>query len=95
MSNCARASLREVALVYAPAIDMLRFVALLTLCDVHLPRFESGPVPARASEPAGATGSVSECEPMQLTISGQTQTSLLGGALVVAPAQALLGVSLR
>jgi hypothetical protein len=51
-----------------------------------------GPVLARASEPASAA--ISECEPMQLTISGHAQTPLLDGATVVALAQKLLGVHL-
>jgi hypothetical protein len=56
---------------------------------------QSGPVLAQASEPAGASESISECEPMQLTIAGIAQTPLLGGPSVVARTQALLGVSLR
>jgi hypothetical protein len=54
-----------------------------------------GPVLAQAREPAGTTGSVPECEPMQLTISGRAYTPLLGGPSAIRQAEALLGVSLR
>ncbi len=55
----------------------------------------SDPALAKASESARANGTVSECEPMQLTILGRPQTPLLGGASVVRKTEALLGVSLR
>lgn len=55
---------------------------------------QSGPVLAQASDPVGASESISECEPMRLTIAGSAQTPLLGGPSVLARAQALLGVSL-
>ncbi|MGA7704548.1 MAG: hypothetical protein WB998_06590, partial [Solirubrobacteraceae bacterium] len=54
-----------------------------------------GPALAQAREPASASGPVSPCEPMDLTIAGRVFTPLLGGAVVVEHAQALLGVTLR
>jgi hypothetical protein len=55
----------------------------------------SGPVLARASEPAYATEPTTPCDPMTITIQGRRWTPLLGGATVVHAAQRMLRIKLE
>lgn len=90
----------------AKAIDRLPTVQPIAIACPNIPvdartvtftfrAITGGPALAQAGEPASASGPVSPCEPMDLTISGRVFTPLLGGAVVVEQAQTLLGVTLR